>query len=517
MGERLPFDLARWLASLLLVAGLRAPAECADAAGDEFRTPMIVVVKDAENLRQLREMCQLGTPGEAAGPGFYEGVTEQCLLADGQCKRVFTTSLKGVSGNFSDSDLDIINTCMHGGVKYIEADREVTRRKDEEFPDNKRPKPSIEHLMQTKNHALREAVANNRRRILRESKSFLGQEVDEEALLDQDSRWGEKTQYLHPALWNLDRVDQRELPLNGEYRYGYDKIVGTGHGVSVFILDSGVRASHDEFQPWGSGESRAQYGWDFVDDDSEAEDCEGHGTHVASTAIGRNVGIAKSATVVAIRVLNCKSTTSISTTIAGLEWVATYGKRPGVVGLSLGVEIEKLGKWSQALEDTVVSLVDDHGFVVVVAAGNYAIDSCYVAPANLPQTITVAGHNLENKFDNTSRGELEGIYPWTDTGSCVDIFAPSVDILGACGGAGRCKNLTDSAYTWNEGTSMAVPHVAGVAAMYLGEYPDASPAEVKEAIISHATVEKIDKDLMRPGTPNRLLYSQIFEQASAQP
>eukprot|EP00803_Ostreobium_quekettii_P009833 evm.model.scf_1839.3 EVM.evm.TU.scf_1839.3 scf_1839:10638-19103(+) len=499
------------LQALLLAAVLLAPAECGDAEEGGARAPMIVVVKDGDSLRKLREMCQLGTPGDKAGPGFFAGVTKHCILTAGPCRHVFTSSIKGVSGDFTPAELQIIEECMRGGIKYIEADGEVNKKEDLVFGTYDRPEPTPEDLVQMRRQILQDGAMREGRNVLAfgDPKDFLGQEVDEASLSETVNSWGTKVQHVHTALWNLDRVDQRELPLDGEYRYGADNVVGTGKGVSVFLLDSGIRSSHEEFRNWGEGGARAYYGWDFVDDDDESEDCDGHGTHVASTAVGRMVGIAKQADVVAVRVLDCQGTGNISTTIAGLDWVAQHGRRPGVVGLSLGVTI---GKWSRTLEDTVRALINDHGFSVVVASGNSAVDSCYVAPANVAETITVAGHNLENKFEHTSQGDVEGIYRWSNTGPCIDLFAPAVDIFGACGGKGRCREVTDDAYTWASGTSMAVPHVAGVAAVYLGEHPDASPAEVKDAIIAHTTREKIGSDLMKPNTPNRLLYSRVFEQ-----
>lgn len=141
--------------------------------------------------------------------------------------------------------------------------------------------------------------------------------MDAQKLAQLVSSPGKKSQPLHVALWNLDRVDQQELPLDRTYRYGTNSTVGTGSGVTIYILDSGVRASHREFRRWTEDGIRVRHGYDFVDDDPIAEDCTGHGTHVASTAIGRSVGIAKQAEVVAIRVLGCDSRGNVSTTVAG--------------------------------------------------------------------------------------------------------------------------------------------------------------------------------------------------------
>eukprot|EP00210_Caulerpa_lentillifera_P001014 g977.t1 len=319
---------------------------------------------------------------------------------------------------------------------------------------------------------------------------------------------GEKSQDVHIALWNLDRIDQRDLPLDSVYHYGTNTTVGTGVGVNIYLLDSGIFPSHREFQEWSGNQSRASYGYDFVDDDEIAQDCDGHGTHVASTAIGRFVGIAKRAKVIGVRVLDCQGSGNISTTIAGLDWVTENYLKPAVVALSLGVS---LGTWSQSLEDSVQELIDIHGISVVVASGNSGVDSCYVAPANVYKTITVAASDLETKFGETKVDDKESIYQWSNTGNCVDIFAPGVDIYGACGGITRCENVTNESYTWSSGTSMAVPHVAGVVALYLGDYPQSTPARVKRMIISRATKGKIESKLMKKGTPNRIIYSNVME------
>ena len=248
--------------------------------------------------------------------------------------------------------------------------------------------------------------------------------------------------------------------------------------------------------------------FDFVNEDAVAEDCDGHGTHVASTAVGRSVGIAKQANVIGVRVLDCEGSGNISTTVAGLDWVAANYEKPAVVALSLGVSV---GRWSQSLEDSVTTLINDHDIAVVVASGNSAVDSCFIAPANVPETITVAASDLETKFDGTQETDVETVYRWSNTGKCVDIFAPGVDIYAACGGAHRCEELSDNAYAWASGTSMAVPHVAGVAALYLGDFPRMRPSELKSELITKSTRDKIGGSLLREETPNRLLYSRGME------
>ncbi|KAK9904031.1 hypothetical protein WJX75_002945 [Coccomyxa subellipsoidea] len=311
------------------------------------------------------------------------------------------------------------------------------------------------------------------------------------------------------VLWNLDRIDQRHLPLDHQYRYGTLSSSGTGKGVTVYVVDSGVRLTHQEFVSDLTGQRRATFGIDYVGNftqDSPVHDCDGHGTHVAATAVGRNVGVAKEANVVAVRVLDCEGTGTISDLVAGLDWVGRIAKPPAVATLSLGVPV---GEWSRSLEEAARSLIRQYNISVVVASGNSDVDSCYVAPADVGETISVAGSDLGTKFNTTNYGDVEGFYSYSNTGSCVDLLAPGVDVYSACGGTFRCAQVNDSSYTWGSGTSMAAPHVAGVAAIYLQDHPNAQPAEVKSVMIAAATKATLNLSGSRPGTPNRLLYSNL--------
>ncbi|KAK9868494.1 hypothetical protein WJX84_000258 [Apatococcus fuscideae] len=319
---------------------------------------------------------------------------------------------------------------------------------------------------------------------------------------------GVKSQTLHTAQWGLDRIDQRNLPLDGIHKFGTSNSTGTGRGVTIYTLDSGVRKTHQEFMLWNSGDTRASYGTDFVNNSNSAADCEGHGTHVASTAVGRAVGVAKEARIVAVRVLDCAGSGSVSSVVAGLDWVATNAQLPAVVTLSLGIT---KGSNSQALEQAVTSLIQNFNVTVVAASGNTDGDSCQEAPADVRSSIAVGASDLTFKF-NASEGTQTGnepIYPYSNTGACLDIFAPGVNILAACGSANRCDTLNDTAYAWASGTSMAVPHVAGVAAVYLSNNPTATPDQVKAAIIQASTPDVLDSDSFWPGTPNRLLYGDL--------
>jgi subtilisin family serine protease len=272
------------------------------------------------------------------------------------------------------------------------------------------------------------------------------------------------------ASWGLDRIDQRSRPLNGTYSY-----TDTGAGVRAYILDTGVNTSHVEFQ------GRASHGRDFVDNDGDASDCHGHGTHVAGTVAGRTYGVARNAWVVAVRVLNCEGSGTWGGIIAGLDWVAANAPRPAVANLSLG------GSRNQAVDDAVARLTAS-GVTVVVAAGNSYGNACNYSPAAAPSAITVGA---------TTSGDKRASY--SNYGTCLDLFAPGSSIVSAWGTGGNSATRTAS------GTSMASPHVAGVAALYLEDLPGASPSTVTGAIVAKATTGKLKST--GSGSPNRLLFT----------
>ena len=270
------------------------------------------------------------------------------------------------------------------------------------------------------------------------------------------------------ASWGQDRVDQDALPLDDLYATRT-----RGDGTVLYVVDTGIRP-HDEFG------DRLLDGYSTVAGDSSWVDCHGHGTHVASTAVGDRFGLADDAVVVPVRVLDCGGGATTSGVVAGLDWILTHDAdgRRGVVNLSLG------GPTSPALDDAVADLVAA-GFVVVVAAGNENQNACNVSPAREPSAITVAATNSADAR------------PWfSNTGSCVDIFAPGVDIIAA--GIGS----DDDTATYS-GTSMASPHVAGAAAMILALDPSATPADVRATLVN----ESIDGIISDAGvnSPNRLL------------
>jgi subtilisin family serine protease len=274
------------------------------------------------------------------------------------------------------------------------------------------------------------------------------------------------------ATWGLDRIDQRNRPLNGTYVYNW-----TGSGVRAYIIDTGIRTTHTQFG------GRASVSADFVGDGRNGQDCNGHGTHVAGTVGGSTYGVAKSVSLRAVRVLNCQGSGTTSGVISGVNWVAANRQLPAVANMSLG------GGASSAL-DTAVNNAINAGVVFAVAAGNENQNACNVSPARTAAAITVGS--------TTSTDARSSFSNW---GTCVDIFAPGSSITSAWA-------TSDTATNTISGTSMATPHVAGVAALYLQGHTTASAATVRNAIVNGATANVITG--AGTGSPNRLLYSLFF-------
>jgi subtilisin family serine protease len=284
--------------------------------------------------------------------------------------------------------------------------------------------------------------------------------------------------------WGLDRVDQTDLPLDNSFSFE-----GTGAGVNIYVIDSGIELSHADF----GGRAQYVHNWynngNFHHDGQEdADDCYGHGTPVAAVAAGSEYGIAKEATIWALRVLDCNGIGHVSHAMAAVDWITRFGELPGVVNMSLGYADSP--HLREAVENSIAA-----GFVYVVASANSMVpmDACTVSPANAPSAITVGATDA-----------LDDEAYWSNYGTCVDLLAPGTAILSA-------SHLGGHATVTRSGTSMAAPHVAGTIALYLEAYPDATPADVAEMIAVQATPGRIGLHSFSQGggTPNLLLYSAL--------
>jgi subtilisin family serine protease len=282
-------------------------------------------------------------------------------------------------------------------------------------------------------------------------------------------------------VWGLDRIDQRDLPLNQTYVYNQ-----TGHGVTAYVLDSGINASHNDF----GDRVRAGYNYSTT---LPASDCNGHGTHVAGILGASQHGVAKEVSLVPLRVLDCQNRGFVSDMVKGIEWAIDdhQSGQPAVMNISIYTDAPSL-----AFDAAINAAIAD-GITVCVIAGNgtannsVATDACSISPARVSNAITVSATNI---FDNRAG--------FANFGSCVDLFAPGVQIESDW-------YSSNTATAIDSGTSMAAPHVSGAAALYLQGHPNAFPSTVASALIAAASVNKVQD----PGSssPNRLLFTVDVE------
>lgn len=272
--------------------------------------------------------------------------------------------------------------------------------------------------------------------------------------------------------WGLDRIDQKSKELDDAYVVPY-----TGKDVHVYVVDTGLKASHEEFRG-RVGEGYSSFGEKF----SPFEDCNGHGTHVSGTVLGTDSGVAREALIHPVRVFKCLGGTTLDVILSGMEWVLVNHKKPAVMNMSLGGS--KSEAWDQAVKNTV-----EAGITVLVAAGNSSTDACSGSPSGVIEAITVAASDRNDRFASFSN--------W---GECVDIIAPGVDIISA-------SRTSDEAFVSFNGTSMASPHVAGAVALLLEKAPHLTPTEVEALLMESSLKDKIS-DVK--GSPNNFLHVSGF-------
>ena len=266
--------------------------------------------------------------------------------------------------------------------------------------------------------------------------------------------------------WGLDRVDQYNSKLNGRYT-----VFNTGKGAHVYIMDSGVRSSHNEFS------GRVGDGYSALPDSSKPYhpayvDCHGHGTHVAGTALGKTSGVARQATLHSVKVFGCEGSTPWSVILIGCEWIMANHKKPAVVNMSFG------GEKNEAVNTAVTNMIKA-GIHTVNSAGNSNDDACKYSPASTPEAITVAATNPED--ERVTPGFWGSNY-----GACVDLFAPGYSIVSA-------SHKSNGSHATMSGTSMSAPHVTGAVALVLGRFPNMSPGEAQKFMADRALSEKIKK------------------------
>jgi subtilisin family serine protease len=434
-------------AALLSGAALLFSGNAAVAAPAEKgqKSSYIVTVSDGENPRGIARAVQ-------ANPNF-----------------VFSEVLDGFAAQLNAGQLRALRN--HPAVTAVEADQSVTAA-------GRKSKRTLKTI-------LRAAAKNTGKGLGKNTGKGLGkgggkpvkeQPVVEEPVAEEpvtepvveqpttQQPTTESTQKVSSALWGLDRINQRLLPLDSSYSY-----VSAGTGVTAYVVDSGIATSHPDF------EGRAKNVFDAFG--GTGQDCNGHGTHVAGTIGGETHGVAKDVVLAGVRVLDCNGSGSYSGVIAGLDWIAANSPGPAVANLSLG------GGYSSAM-NTAVKKLSDSGVTVVVAAGNSNVDAGTTSPASTPEAITVAASDRNDQKASFS-----------NYGSVVDTYAPGVSITSTSVQGGS---------TTMSGTSMAAPHVAGVAVLYKAVHGDAASDVVHSWVVQNATASVVGQN--PAGTPNRLLF-----------
>ncbi|MGK5446482.1 S8 family peptidase [Streptomyces radiopugnans] len=358
----------------------------------------------------------------------------------------------------------IQNAGAPGAIKgsYI-----VTLDEDAADAGSSKGKSLVEKYGATVKRTYREALNGYAVRLTEAEAKRLAADPSVEAVA-QDQKVSIAGTQTNPPSWGLDRIDQRALPLDSRYTYPDS----AGQGVNAYIIDTGVRISHSDFG------GRAVNGYDAVDGDNVAQDGNGHGTHVAGTVAGTSHGVAKKARIVAVRVLDNNGSGTISGVVAGVDWVTRNAVKPAVANMSLG------GGANSTL-DTAVRNSIASGVTYAVAAGNSNTNASTSSPARVAEALTVG---------STTSSDARSSF--SNYGSVLDIFAPGSSITSTW-------HTSDSATNTISGTSMAAPHVAGAAALYLGENPGATPSQVAAGLDSAAVTGVVSNP--GSGSPNKLL------------
>ena len=345
-------------------------------------------------------------------------------------------------------------------------DRDATGRKGDMTANAVEVAAIVPEWMGTVTHRFNHAI-NGFAAVLTEEQALSVSDDPRVAFVEEDSVMEALVTQNNPP-WGLDRIGQRDLPLNAVYSY-----TTTGAGVNAYIIDTGVRRTHTQFG------GRAFIGFDAIGDGQNTNDCNGHGTHVAGTVGGSTYGVAKAVRLYAVRVLSCSGSGSTSGVIAGVDWVTANHVDPAVANMSLG------GGASTALDNAVRNSIAA-GVTYAVAAGNSNANAANSSPARVTQAITVGSSTSSDARSSFS-----------NFGSVVDIFAPGSAILSAW-------YTSNTATATLSGTSMASPHVAGVVARFLQANPTATPAQARNELVNVATLNHLSG--VPAGTANRLLF-----------
>jgi subtilisin family serine protease len=305
----------------------------------------------------------------------------------------------------------------------------------------------------------------------------------EVASVQQDGVVTVDTTQANPPSWGLDRVDQHNLPLNQQYAYA-----SGASNVHAYVIDTGIRTTNTDFG------GRATSGADFIGGaacNPVTQTKSGHGTHVAGTIGGSTYGLAKNLSLVSVRVLNCVGSGSSSTVISGVDWVTAHAIKPAVANMSLGIN------GIDPDVDAAVTSSIASGITYAIAAGNSSANACNFSPADVGAALTVGATTTTDSRDTS----------YSNFGPCLDLFAPGTGITSDW-------NSSDTATNTISGTSMATPHVAGAAALYLSRNPAATPADVANAITGNATSDVLSSATLGTGSPNLLLYSNFLPPAA---